>query len=100
MFTDSVLCYFKNCIDTVILDKRIWVYPNQKPWITQKVQQLLRERDTAYRAGNRELYSAARANLKRCIREAKANYRRRGEEHLDTLPTTRLHSELLKVTSY
>ena len=28
MFTDSVLCYFKNCIDTVTVDKCIWVYPN------------------------------------------------------------------------
>ena len=34
VFTDSVLCYIKNCIDIVTLDKRIQVYPNKKPWMT------------------------------------------------------------------
>ena len=37
VFTDSVLCYIKNCIDTVTVDKHIRVYPNQKPWMNQKV---------------------------------------------------------------
>ncbi|KAK3515915.1 hypothetical protein QTP86_020657 [Hemibagrus guttatus] len=49
VFTDSVLCYIKNCIDTVTVDKRIRVYPNQKPWMNREVQQLLRERNTAFR---------------------------------------------------
>lgn len=31
VFTDSVLCYIKHCTDTVTVDKRLRIYPNQKP---------------------------------------------------------------------
>ena len=59
MFTDSVMCCIGNCIYTVTVEKQIWVYPSQKPWITRVVQQLLRERNTAFRSGDRALYSMA-----------------------------------------
>lgn len=32
VFTDSVLCYIKYCINTVTVDKQIRVYSNQKSW--------------------------------------------------------------------
>ncbi|XP_039647286.1 uncharacterized protein LOC120553194 [Perca fluviatilis] len=74
MFTDSVLCYIKNCIDTVTVDKHIQVYPNQKPWMSKEVQQLLKARNNAFRSRDGALYSAARTNLKRGIRKAKSDY--------------------------
>lgn len=37
VFVDSVLFYIKYRIDTVAVDKRIWVYPTQKPWMTWEV---------------------------------------------------------------
>ncbi|KAK3507142.1 hypothetical protein QTP70_008626 [Hemibagrus guttatus] len=84
VFTDSVLCYIKNCIDIVTVDKCILVYSNQKTWMTREVKRLLRERNTAFRSGNRAHYSTAQANLKRGIREAKLDYKRRIENHLDS----------------
>lgn len=54
MLTDSVLCYIKTCTDIVTVDKIIQVYPNQKPWMTTEVQELLK------RSGDRARYSAAR----------------------------------------
>ncbi len=79
-YTAAVLGYIKHCTDTVTVDKYIRVHPNTKPWMTKKVLCLLRERDTAFRSGDRVLYSAARADLKRGIREAKAAQRRRIED--------------------
>ena len=55
---DSVLCYIKNCVDTVTVDKCIQVYP-EKPWMTWGVQRLLKERNTTFRSSNRALYSTA-----------------------------------------
>ncbi|KAK3539750.1 hypothetical protein QTP70_013188 [Hemibagrus guttatus] len=66
------------------VDKCIRVYSNQKLWMTREVKQLLRERNTAFRSGNHAHYSTARANLKRGIRQAKLDYRRRIEDHLDS----------------
>ena len=87
VFTDNVLCYIKNCIDIVTVDKRICVYPNQKPWMTREVQQLLKESNTTFRSGDGALYSAARSSLKRGIWRAKSDYRRRIEDHLDSNTT-------------
>ncbi|KAI7804208.1 putative RNA-directed DNA polymerase from mobile element jockey-like [Triplophysa rosa] len=48
--------------------------------MTKRVLRLLRERDITFRSGDRALYSAARADLKRGIRDAKAAQRRRIED--------------------
>ncbi|TKS65504.1 RNA-directed DNA polymerase from mobile element jockey [Collichthys lucidus] len=100
LFTDSVLCYIKNCIDTVTVVKHSRVYPNQKPWMTREVKKLPRERNTAFRSGNRDLYSTARANLKRGIKEAKADYRRRIENHLDSNNSRQVWRGVQQLTNY
>lgn len=100
-----MLCYIKNCVDTVAVERCIRVYPNQKPWMIREVKQLLWERNTAFRAGDRALYSTARTNLKRGIRKAKKDFRTtwtattasRHEWWASTSPTINLVSELLRV---
>ena len=83
-YTAAVLGYIKYCIDTVTVDKPVRVYPNTKPWMTTEVRGLLKERDRAFKAGDQNLYSAARANLKRGIRVAKAEYKIKIEDHLQS----------------
>ena len=82
VFSDSVLCYIKNCIDIVTVDKHVQVFPSQKPWMTREVQRLLKERNTAFRSCDKGLYSTARANLRRGFREAKSDYKRKIYDHL------------------
>lgn len=50
--------------------------------MTRQVQRLLKERKTAFRSGNKALYSSAHAQLKRGIREAKSDYKKNIEDHL------------------
>ncbi|KAK0140101.1 hypothetical protein N1851_022987 [Merluccius polli] len=83
-YTASVLGYITHCMDTVTRDKRIRIYPNRKPWMTKAVQCLLKDRDTAFKKGDKALYSAARANLKRGIRRAKADYKNKIEDCLQS----------------
>ncbi|KAI4887106.1 hypothetical protein NFI96_003143 [Prochilodus magdalenae] len=82
-YTSTVLYYIKNCVVNVTVDKNIRVYPNQKPWLTKEVRILLNERNAAFRSGDRALYSAARTNLKRGIKEAKTTYKRKIEDHFN-----------------
>ncbi|KAL6479062.1 hypothetical protein MHYP_G00124950 [Metynnis hypsauchen] len=49
--------------------------------MTKEIRILLNERNAAFRSGDRALYSAARANLKRGIKEAKATYKRKIKDH-------------------
>lgn len=80
-YTESILSYIRFCIESVTVDKSIHVFPNNKPWMTGHVRMLLWARDSAFRSGDRELYSAARADLKRGVREAKAAHKRKIESH-------------------
>lgn len=82
--TAAVPGCIKRCTDTVTVDKCIQVYLNQKPWMTKEVQRLLREKNKAFRYGDMQLYSAARANLKRGIRWAKMDYRQRIEDNFSS----------------
>ena len=99
-FTSSVLSYIKFCMDIVTTEKRVLVYPNQKPWMTGEVRTLLKERNEAFRCGDGAQYSAARASLKRGIREAKTAYQRRTEEHLSSSNTRQVWQEVQHITGY
>lgn len=81
-YTTSVLSYIKHCTDTITTEKHIWVYANQRPWMTTEVRTLLKGRNAAYRSGDAEVYTAARADLKRGIRRAKLDYKNKIEDYL------------------
>ena len=63
--------------------KHVWFLPNRKPWCTGVVHALLKERNATFRSGDRALYRAARASLKRGIRDAKAAHKSRIKDHLN-----------------
>ncbi|XP_032076272.1 radial spoke head 1 homolog [Thamnophis elegans] len=77
--TATVLCYIKHCTHTITVDKCIRIYPNQKPW--KEVQRLLRDRTKAFRSCDGTRYSVARASLKKGIRKAKTDYKRKIEDN-------------------
>lgn len=99
-YTSTVLFYIQNCVDNVTVDKLIRVYPNQKPWMTKEVQTLLKDRNTAFRSGDRALYSAARANLKKGIRDAKAAHKRKIEDHFNNNDPRRVWQGIQHITNY
>ncbi|XP_061433262.1 uncharacterized protein LOC133358830 [Lethenteron reissneri] len=68
--------------------------------MTREVQQLLKERNIAFNSGDKALYSTARANLKRGIRKAKADYRRRIEERLDSHDSRQVWQGVQHLTNY
>ncbi|XDV11181.1 hypothetical protein PO909_000189 [Leuciscus waleckii] len=81
-YTESVLSYITFCTVNVTVTKRIRVFPNEKPWMTSEVRHLIRDRNTAFRSGDRAQYSSARANLRKGIRDAKVAYKRKIEGHI------------------
>ena len=53
----------------------------EKPWMNKDVRLLLKARNTAFRSGDAQAYSTARADLKRGIKQAKHCYKLKVEEH-------------------
>lgn len=95
-----MLSYIRYCTDSVTADKQIRIYPNQKPWMTRTVRKLLKERNTAFRSGDVALYSSARANLKRGIRKAKLDYKRKIEDHLQSNNSRQVWLGVQHITNY
>lgn len=80
----AVLVYIKLCMDNVKVDKSIRIYLNRKPWMTSAVQSLIRSRSVAFKSRDTEKYSAARFELKRGVKKAKMDYKKRTEDHLES----------------
>lgn len=80
-YASSVLDYINTIINSVTTHKQITTFPNQKPWMNREVRLLLKARDAAFRSGDAQAYSSARANLKRGIKRAKHSHKLRIEEH-------------------
>lgn len=68
--------------------------------MTKEVQCLLRARDSAFRSGDGAIYSAARANLKRGIQAAKADYRKKIEDCLQSNDSRQVWQGVQHLTSY
>ncbi len=64
-YSDSVTCFIRKCIDDVVPNKTIRIYPNQKPWI------------------NSDVRKQASYNLRRSIKAAKRQYKNKVEEHFN-----------------
>ncbi|KAK3510002.1 hypothetical protein QTP70_024601, partial [Hemibagrus guttatus] len=80
-YTSSVLDRINMCIDNVTTVKHVKHFPNQKPWMNSEVHLLLKAKDAAFKSGDAEDYSRARANLKRRIRKTKLAHKLRIVEH-------------------
>jgi len=65
-----------------------------------KLQRLLKERNIDFRSVDRSLYTAAQANLRRGIREAKSDYRRRIEDHLGSNNSRQVWQGVQHLTNY
>ena len=80
-YTSAVMSYINTCIDNVTSVKRLKIFTYQKPWMNAEVRLLQKVCDTAFRSGDAEAYSSARAVLKKGIRKAQHAYKLSVEEH-------------------
>ena len=69
------------------LIKTIITCSNQRPWMTADIHAVLRARYIAFRAGDKEALSTARATLARAIRDAKRVHAQKIHGHFKTAET-------------
>ncbi|KAK3559192.1 hypothetical protein QTP86_005186 [Hemibagrus guttatus] len=100
-YTTSVTSYIGKCIDDVTVSKTIAIRSNQKPWMTAEVRALLKSRDSAFRAGDKEALRTARAKLSRAIKEAKRTHAQRIHGHFqDSGDSRRMWQGIQAITNY
>ncbi|KAF7692576.1 hypothetical protein HF521_010186, partial [Silurus meridionalis] len=100
-YTSSVTCYISKCVDDVTISKSITTRSNQKPWMTANVRALLKQRDSAFRTGDKAALKTARAKLSRAIREAKRAHAKKIHDHFqDSGDTRRMWQGIQVITNY
>ncbi|KAI5625328.1 gastrula zinc finger protein XlCGF28.1-like [Silurus asotus] len=100
-YTSSVTSYISKCVDDVTISKTITTRSNQKPWITANVRALLKQRDSAFRSGDKTAFKTARAKLPRAIREAKCAHAKKIHNHFqDSGNTRRMWQGIQAITNY
>ncbi len=80
VYSDSVTCFIRKCIEDVVLTKTIHVYPNQKPWINSDVRSALSVRTSAFKSGNTDDRKQVSYDLRKSIKAAKRQYKNKVEE--------------------
>ncbi|KAI4876770.1 hypothetical protein NFI96_001756 [Prochilodus magdalenae] len=100
IYTNSVLEHINNCVDRVTSHKTKVTFPNQKPWMNREVRLLLKARDAAFRSGDWEAYSSARANLRKGISMAKHCCKQWIEEHFSSSDPRRMWQGIQTLTDY
>ena len=69
---DVVCSYISFCTDSVIPHKKIFSYPNSKPWITKELKSLLREKKTVFKSGDKAAYAQIRKVVRAKIIKVKS----------------------------
>ena len=61
--------------------KQVKIFPNNKPWITKPVKDLINKKKGIFGTGNKEELKAAQKNLKHVIENEKRKYKSKIEDH-------------------
>ena len=80
----SVIDTVNICIDILVPDKEVKIYPNNKPWITRDIATLLMQRKQAFREGYMEETKNLRRKVRRQITENKIKFRNKVENSFKT----------------
>ncbi len=100
-YTETVTANIKKCMDDVTVTKTITTRANQNPWMTAEVRGLLKNRDEAFRSGDKAALKTARANLSCGIKNAKWSHAQKINNHFtDSRDTRSLWQAIQTITDY
>ncbi len=96
VYTDTVTCFIKKCIEDVVPAKTIRTYPDQKLWINADVRAALNARTSAFNSG----YKQASYALRKTIKTAKRQYKGKIEAQFTTSNYRDMWQGLHNITDY
>jgi hypothetical protein len=78
--TDVVTDYINFCVDNIVPDKTIKIFPNNKPWVTKELKSVLVQKKRAFCSGNKTKVKSIQRDIKRLTRKCKLEYKEKIEE--------------------
>ena len=81
---DTVTSYISFCVDSIIPTKTITIFPNNKPWVTKELKQVLNKKKRVFYTGTEEEKKEVCREVKRAIKKAKLEYKNKVEASFTT----------------
>ena len=77
---DTVSSYINFCVDNMIPSKTVTIFPNNKPWITKELKEILNKKKRFLFTGSESEKKEVNREVKRAIKTAKLKYKNKVEE--------------------
>ena len=76
---ETISGYISFCEDLHVQKKEVTCYPNNKPWVSKELKEILNEKKEAFKLNDRDKLKSANNKVKEKIRECKHVYKERLE---------------------
>ena len=96
----TITDYINFCRDTVIPVRTVKCYPNNKPWITSDIKDLLNQKKRVFQNGDAEKRKSVQQELKKTLRQAKVEYKKKVERQLENNNTKEVWRGMRTITGY
>ena len=80
--TEAISSYIDFCVSAVIPTKTIKVYPNNKPWVTKELKDILNEKKRVFASGSLQNRKDMQRKVNKEIYKARCQYRDRVQNTL------------------
>ena len=84
----------------IVLVKVVLCFPNNKPWISCDIKGLLNQKKAAFRENDREKHKQIQRELKRRLKMARVDYKKKMETKLQHNDTREVWRGLKNITGY
>ena len=97
---ETITAYVRFCVEMLIPTKVVKTYPNNKPWVTKGIADVLKRRQEAFRQGSTEDVKQLQKEARKEISENKKKFRHKVEDSFAWNNSRQLWSSLQTMTGY
>ncbi len=96
---ESITDYISFCVDSIIPQKIVKWYPNNKPYITEGIRECVRRKRAAFISGDLAGVRDAQKDLNFQMREVQCRFKERAEQDLSTSNTKKLWNSIRQMSN-
>ena len=97
--TESITAYISFCVDSIVPQKNIVIYPNNKPYVTREINECIKKKKVAFLAGDTGAMKEAQKELNRQMRDSRRKHKERAELYLARSNTKKLWDSIREMTN-
>ena len=80
--TESITAYIFFCVDSIIPQRTVKIYQNNKPYITRDIKECINRKKSAFKLSDTEGIRTAQKELNQHMRAARLQYKDRAEPRI------------------